>query len=172
LYPKYYEALAAAVRYFKPLHALEIGLWVGRSAYALLNNSPNSTLISIDPVSHEESTEFLEKTFPGRFTYRQGYSPDALYTLRGKTFDWVYIDGEHTEKAVTADLLGVVPLLDNDGVIVLDDYNITEVREAVDMFMKEHAEKKLYSFNDLGFSDSGCPSQIVAIVGKERAFEL
>ena len=51
-----------------------------------------------------------------------------------RRFDLAFIDGDHSEEAVLADLRAVIPLLRPGGLIVLHDTNLCGVRGAAESF--------------------------------------
>lgn len=78
--------------------------------------------------------------------HRQPSETAALAFADG-TFDWVYIDADHSYEAVRADLLGWAPKIRPGGVLVGDDYTWRDeqgalpVRRAVDEFVKNRAPR-------------------------------
>jgi predicted O-methyltransferase YrrM len=120
----------------KPVHALEIGVYEGRSTCWLLDNiltHPEASLTWID--SFVGSAEHADHDVSGvesrfraniaRFGSRvQGFvgrSQDILKALTGK-FDLVYIDGSHEAADVLADAILAWPLLKPGGRLGFDDY--------------------------------------------------
>ena len=57
----------------------------------------------------------------------KGDSVDAmgLMVAEGETFDWVYIDGDHSEEAVAADIIAALPLVKPGGFLCGHDYGRT-----------------------------------------------
>lgn len=123
----------------KPVHALEIGSFEGRSAIWLLDNvltHPEASLTCIDPFcgSHEHDSKTMahaERRFRNNVllrrqnvTFHKGHSQHILLEpkLQGQCFDIIYIDGEHTSRAVLQDLILAFPLLRVGGRMIIDDF--------------------------------------------------
>jgi hypothetical protein len=68
-------------------------------------------------------------------------SEDAVHLFADNYFDYVYIDGEHSYNAVWRDLTNYFPKLKVGGRIIGDDYGWAGIREAVDEFVRIHAEE-------------------------------
>ncbi|MBZ9766684.1 glycosyltransferase [Mesorhizobium sp. CA6] len=121
---------------------LEIGSFEGRSALFFLQFLPKSRITCVD--SFQGSEEHLEpgskhesdmaeverrfdrnlKPFAGRVEKRKGHSLTILPGLagEGRLYDVVYVDGDHCATSVYSDARLAWDLLDNDGVMILDDY--------------------------------------------------
>ena len=84
----------------------------------------------------------LEK-FKGRAVVHRGTSEAVLPTFPDGYFDWVYIDGNHAEDFVRADLELAVVKVKKGGIIAGDDYlwdrggDGRSVQRAVDRFVRE-----------------------------------
>lgn len=84
------------------IDAMEIGFSAGHSAETLLKNNPNLNLVSFDIGSSyyvQTAKEYIDKEYPGRFTLIIGDSvqtvPKYKNDNKGKTFDIIFIDGNH-----------------------------------------------------------------------------
>lgn len=120
----------------RPLMALEIGSFEGRSAVWTLENiltHPNSSLICIDnyvntPTRKRNTTKqrFAQNTakFGKKVKLLENDSRDALKSpeLLDKLFDFIYIDASRHSKNVLEDAILSLPLLKVGGYIVFDDY--------------------------------------------------
>ena len=51
-----------------------------------------------------------------------GYSQNELKKLNKNYYDFIYIDGDHTNEGVFIDSVLSFPLLKNGGIIIFDDY--------------------------------------------------
>ena len=84
----------------------------------------------------------LEK-FKGRAIVHRGTSQAVIRTFPDGYFDWVYVDGNHAEDFVRADLEMAVAKVKKGGTIAGDDYlwdrggDGRPVQRAVDRFAKE-----------------------------------
>ena len=132
----------------KGLRALEIGSLEGRSAVWLLENvltDPDSRLVCVDP--HQDflgikgSTLFLRflsniATRVDQVDIVRNRSQDALLAMQGGSFDFIYVDGDHTAPSVLTDSILAWRLLKPGGIIIFDDYGAENdgVRPAVTAF--------------------------------------
>lgn len=121
----------------QPVHALEIGVFEGRSTVWLLDHiltHPEATLTWIDTFAGGADLSGLDLTslesrfranvarFGSKTTGFVGRSADALRQLTGKSFDLVYIDGSHEAPDVLSDAVLAWPLLRSGGFMGFDDY--------------------------------------------------
>lgn len=133
----------------KPVNALEIGSWEGRSACWLLENvltHPQSSITCIDlfdadtdeyralasrhPGSVSTATK-VEEAFDrniaacagrSKVIKRKGSSAEILRTLPLRSFDFIYIDGSHMASSVLTDAVLCWDLLKVGGIVIFDDY--------------------------------------------------
>jgi predicted O-methyltransferase YrrM len=121
----------------KPVQALEIGVFEGRSSVWLLEHvltHVDSTLTWIDTFQGGSDhvgmnltgleTRFRANTVPfgKRVNGHVGRSQDVLRTISGERFDLVYIDGSHEAPDVLTDAVLAWPLLKPGGLMGFDDY--------------------------------------------------
>lgn len=140
---------------------LEIGSWMGGSANTLCGIIPeNSVLLCCDTFlgSHEH---FLDKTIPtneyGKSLLYECFlnntkknankiipiqlgSSSAFEVFRRLNikFDFIYIDGDHRTNSVYNDIKESYSLLNNNGIILGDDYSWGTVQDGVNLFLKEN----------------------------------
>jgi predicted O-methyltransferase YrrM len=137
------RALYYLARFFKPKRILEIGTHIGCSTAMLAlalkdNKNEDYSLTSLDirDVNDTRAKPWLE--------FKARYSPAQLVKMignRGKvnfivqdsrhyfktekaTFDFIFIDGDHTAKAVYQEVPLALNHLNPEGVILLHDYYI------------------------------------------------
>ena len=135
----------------KPCHYLEIGVFEGRSGCWMLDNvltHPASTYTGVDERSLSIPLPNLSiHGLPSsRVLYYQGDSKAILPRL-DKTFDAIYIDGDHLEEAAYQDIHNAWNLLRIGGVMLIDDYLLLEssldptvvfgVKKAVERFLPQ-----------------------------------
>ncbi|MEX2601722.1 MAG: class I SAM-dependent methyltransferase [Balneolaceae bacterium] len=110
-------------------------------------------LIDIDPESIRIAEErFSEEIADGRVVIHHQDSSTALLSLPEDTFDWIYIDGDHSYRGVQKDLQAAHRKLKPDGLISLNDYLFFGssdlykygVIEAVNEFCLEYRYEILY----------------------------
>ena len=74
---------------------------------------------------------------------QRGLSIDILTKLE-KIYDFVYIDGDHSEKAVWIDAIYSFKILRNNGIIIFDDYEWNQgdksPKNAIDRFLNEYKD--------------------------------
>ena len=101
---------------------LEIGFNLGYSASIWLTLLPNMQLTSVD-ISNKEETlaaaEAVSKTFPGRFQFICTDSKTISQKVEKGTFGLAFIDGDHSEEGIVADIqncldLGIKTMLFDD----------------------------------------------------------
>jgi predicted O-methyltransferase YrrM len=140
---------------------LEIGCYRGRSTYALLSGLQDvktfrpKHLTSIDPYWSIDGFPYPESVkketidcfnevvslFPsGYHTLIQKFSLDAYPTLRPKSFDFGFIDGDHSLRAALLDIENCLKLLKPGSILCGHDYKPNEygVKEAVDTLLPNH----------------------------------
>jgi hypothetical protein len=122
------------------LRFLQIGTYTGDASEWLLTNvltDQSSILVDVDTwegsdelehksISFSEVYEFYKKRmepYPNVRSVRNN-SENFLTSNkeRSNLFDFIYIDGDHTEKAVYADAVNAWPLLKTQGILAFDDY--------------------------------------------------
>lgn len=138
-FPVLAEILAA--RRHDALLVLEIGSWEGRSAILFLNYLPHCHITCIDTFSGsvelhmnpEWARAVLEcerrfdantAEFGGRVEKVKASSSHALagLAIARRRFDLAYIDGSHHSADVYADCALSWPLLNDNAIVVFDDY--------------------------------------------------
>lgn len=107
---------------------LEIGTGLGVSTRAMA--STGNGVVTVDP------DPWVELNVVPAFRGMSVLDVKALDDdwLRGRRFDLVFIDGDHSEDAVLRDIQSVLPLLRPGGLVVLHDTNLDGVRRAAESF--------------------------------------
>ena len=84
--------------------------------------------------------------FKNSINLYKGYSRNILNKINLEEVDFVFLDGGHSYETVKEDLNILVSKLNNNSIIVCDDYNIRQygVKKAVDEIKNE------LNFEDLG----------------------
>ncbi|MGI9388909.1 MAG: class I SAM-dependent methyltransferase [Boseongicola sp.] len=141
--------------------AAEIGVWNGGFSRVILDTTEPVELHLIDPWIYQPEFrntmfgrprnatrmdpmyESVRQEFSGddRVTLHRKKSEEALATFPDNYFDWVYIDGNHNEPFVTADLESCFKKVKPGGIISGDDYlwrhkDELPVRSAVTKFLQ------------------------------------
>lgn len=142
----------------------EIGTWRGNFAAEILGIKQPERIYLVDPwrfmdrfpgrwyggadaknqSDMDEIAAAVERRFSGddRVLVRRMTSGEFFEAHQAERFDWVYIDGDHSEEAVYADLSAAWPLIRPGGILSGDDYYWTEagrrpVAAAVERFKSD-----------------------------------
>ena len=107
--------------------ALEVGVYKGGWLFTLLDNNPNIFIVGIDPYPN---LEVIKKTFINEISERKLSDRAQLYSSfndlsnsghKNLTYGIIHIDGEHSESQVRRDLDSALPLLEKEGLLIIDD---------------------------------------------------
>ncbi len=153
---------------------LEIGTNQGGTVYAWTCASNPGVRISVDlPHGEFGTNNFDEKKrnsilsgYPGECYFISGSSQDKSNLMKveeylaGRTLDFLFIDGDHTEKGVTKDFLMYKHLVKKDGWIGFHDIKDSQFHHShncfVDKLWKKLSGDKLeYIDNSNGFGGIG-----------------
>lgn len=137
------------------LRCIEIGVCWGFNSYMLLESCPNiATIIGIDhykayrdwdrEVNQHEQDRSFEKikvnmdAMGPRFKLVRESSTEAAVDLEDGAYDFVFIDADHSMKAVLNDLDNYYPKVRSGGIIAGHDSNLFGVNFAVTSWVKRH----------------------------------
>jgi predicted O-methyltransferase YrrM len=118
---------------------LEIGSFEGRSACWLLSTllaGPECLLVCVDPFdAHPEQEPNFDHNVrmceaEHRTLKLRGRSQYVLPLLEPASFDFIYVDGSHVALDVFADAAAAWRLARPGGVVVFDDYSVSEAAPA------------------------------------------
>ena len=135
------------------IKGIELGVCWGINSYMLLESCPNiTTLVGID---HYESYQDWDREIPQheqdhnyaklvhnmtvmgpRFQLLKMNSKEAANELADESFDFVFIDADHSMKSVLADLDNYWPKIRTGGIIAGHDANLFSVNFAVTSWVK------------------------------------
>ena len=93
-----------------------------------------------DPYSIEGVSYFLKK-FEKNIHLIKGNSNQLLKKIDMSQIDYVFLDGGHAYETVKNDLLYSKLILENNGTILCDDYNLSQapgVKQAIDEFVNDN----------------------------------
>lgn len=145
----------------------EIGVWRGKWSSRMCADNPGVELLCVDRWStygeyadsrndqakldeaYQNASEGLAKY---NCTLLRMASLEAAATVPDGSLDYVYIDANHGDAFVTADLEAWVPKVRRDGVVAGHDYIYRaerphiQVKAAVDRFIKARGISPLYVF--------------------------
>lgn len=141
----------------RPLHALEVGTGTGRSTCQIAAQlRPGGTVVTIAPPrewsnpharpGRDELTEEHMFSDNGRFTWEgtplqprvqliRSDSRTMDYVPLDRKFDFVFIDGSHTEAAVRQDTERALPFLADGAVVLWHDYESSVLSHGVDRYL-------------------------------------
>jgi len=109
----------------KPRRVLEIGVWHGGTLREWLTHAqPKAVVVAVDP-SHENPDKYDEWKKPDTtLIVIVGHSQDnhiAREIKNAGPYDWVFIDGDHSDAGVSADVELALSELRPGGLILLHD---------------------------------------------------
>ena len=146
------------------INFLEIGSFEGMGTNYFIDNfllGNNSLITCVDPwIKYSDSTVtkisgwdnlINENTYDifinntkynkNKIIIKKGLSCDILPNME-KIYDFIYIDGDHSEKAVWLDAVYSFKILRNNGIIIFDDYmwntGDKSPKNAIDKFLDEY----------------------------------
>ena len=97
-------------------------------------------ILKQDPYSVDAVT-YLLKEFKENVHLIKGNSNQLLKKMDMSQIDYVFLDGGHAYETVKSDLHYSKPVLDNNGTILCDDYNLSQapgVKQAIDEFVNNN----------------------------------
>ncbi len=119
------------------LKFLQVGVYTGDASDWLLTSillDPSSTLTDVDTWQGSDEREHEAMDFDAiygiylnrmdKYENVMSIKGDSTYVLPNlkEKYDFIYIDGDHTEKAVYRDATDAWPLLKSQGILAFDDY--------------------------------------------------
>ena len=90
----------------------------------------------VDPYSYEAVKKLLKK-YENNIEIIKGNSNEVLQKINVNYFDYVFLDGGHKYETVFFDLKYLTKVINNNGTILCDDYNLTYapgVKKAIDEY--------------------------------------
>lgn len=135
MFPNWFKDVEKYFRHVPgaPLRALQIGTYTGDATEWLLKNRNIERLHDVDTwsgseeVAHE-SLDFssVESYYDSRFDDKRitkcKMTSDLFFATNNLTFNFIYIDGDHTALQTALDGLNAFKWLEAGGVMAFDDY--------------------------------------------------
>jgi predicted O-methyltransferase YrrM len=127
----------------KPFAFLQIGVFTGDASVWILKHvltHPEATLVDVDTwEGSEEHSDldfnFVEAEYDIRIKDRRiqkvKTTSDKFFQTNTQMFDFIYIDGDHTEDQVFRDGANALEFLKEGGIIAFDDYAHPPIRVAI-----------------------------------------
>lgn len=159
----YYDVIPKLIRERKYTKGIEIGVFCGGHAKAILDNSELKMLVGIDPYrlyepgmpgfEDQRDFELLFVLTKNRLNYKGRYQhirevSDKAYnqSLKGQVeqYDFVFIDGLHTYDQCKSDLENYGKLIKQGGVVAghdIDHGTFPLLTKAIEDYAKEHDAK-------------------------------
>lgn len=150
----------------KPMKALQIGAYTGDASVWLYENllsHPDSVLVDVDtwegsdePLHHEMNWSTVENLYDSKT--KQGQEENKIIKYKGtsddffknnkETYDFIYVDGDHTAYGVIKDAISSYECLNIGGIIAFDDYQwsaglgpLKEPKMAIDAFSSIYRDR-------------------------------
>ena len=143
----------------RPIVAVEVGVSIGNNARHMLSRIPQiEKLYLVDPYRYAEGLEEQHRLRgdSGEHKARAGTAKENLAQFKDRTIfvyepfssevipekvDFIYIDGDHSTKAVISDIKESFKILNKDGMIAGHDIHYDSVRRGVEtMFGKNYSK--------------------------------
>jgi predicted O-methyltransferase YrrM len=122
-------------------HICEIGVNAGHSLLLMLLVNPTAKYTLFDLGNHgytRPCVEYIKEQFPeAKIDIHYGSSVDTLPRYEGAPFDLCHLDGGHTEDVFSHDYANVSKLIEKNGTIIFDDYDLPAIRAFVDSKVSE-----------------------------------
>jgi FkbM family methyltransferase len=132
------EFIANTAQIGKVNFVLEVGAFEGLTSKYICEHLllPEGRMIAVDPLEdyytpedtehkemfHQQYQRFLGNTRGLPIELRRQRSEDALPEMHEFRFDLIYLDGDHSEEAVFRDIELSIPIMKDDGYLLIDDY--------------------------------------------------
>jgi predicted O-methyltransferase YrrM len=117
----------------EPLRALQIGTYTGDATEWLLDNCEIEYLDDVDTWEGSEEKahdqidftsveDYYDSRFKDPRITKNKMTSDEFFNLPHRTYNFIYIDGDHTALQTALDGLNAFKLLEKGGVMAFDDY--------------------------------------------------
>lgn len=149
------------------LRALQIGAYTGDATLWLLNNRDIERLHDVDTwagseeKAHEDlDFQSVEEVYDSRTTdirvVKCKMTSDEFFSVNTHSFNFIYVDGDHTALQTALDGLNAFRFLESGGVMAFDDYlwnyngdPYLEPKRGIDAFLSICKDK--YALIELGY---------------------
>lgn len=142
----YFADYGGLAKKYKPKRILEIGVRYGYTGIMFVlgcrcnRGKPTPEYVGVDDESyHRGSCDKANENFAQAIPFAQAKAikHNSFYGIPSElgTFDLIHIDGNHDYHGVTNDLNHCWPILNEGGIIALDDIYFPEIRRAIEDFL-------------------------------------
>lgn len=151
--PSEFEELLSGFK-GKPVSFLQLGAFTGDASVWLLENiltHPESTLTDVDtwggsdePAHDAMDFSLVEEEYNSRAAISQAWLSGRLDKFKGTTdeffnqnkrsFDFIYVDADHTAYGVLKDAVHSYEVLKADGILAFDDYEWINSRDNAEIY--------------------------------------
>ena len=94
-------------------------------------------IVKLDPYTIESVYKLLKK-YKNNINIIKGDSNKVLKEISLEKIDYVFLDGGHKYETVRSDLNNLIDVINKNGIILCDDYNLTYapgVKKAIDEYV-------------------------------------
>jgi predicted O-methyltransferase YrrM len=135
MFPNWFKSVEKYFRHVPnvPLRALQIGTYTGDATEWLIDNCEIEYLDDVDTwegseeVAHDQIDftsveDYYDSRFKDPRITKHKMTSDEFFNLPHRTYNFIYIDGDHTALQTALDGLNAFKLLEKGGVMAFDDY--------------------------------------------------
>lgn len=135
MFPNWFKSVEKYFRHVPnvPLRALQIGTYTGDATEWLVDNCEIEYLDDVDTwegseeVAHDQIDftsveDYYDSRFKDPRITKNKMTSDAFFNTATRTYNFIYIDGDHTALQTALDGLNAFKLLEPGGVMAFDDY--------------------------------------------------
>jgi predicted O-methyltransferase YrrM len=116
--------LAKLARLLRPKNILEVGSFRGYTARLLAENTASDCIIHALDINPDHGEAYIKSPLKSRIRRHIGSLKDrAPESLKGISFDYVFVDADHQFEAVESDTRTILPLLAEEGALIWHDYS-------------------------------------------------
>jgi predicted O-methyltransferase YrrM len=135
MFPNWFKSVEKYFRHVPnvPLRALQIGTYTGDATEWLIDNCEIEYLDDVDTWEGSEEKahdqidftsveDYYDSRFKDPRITKNKMTSDEFFNLPHRTYNFIYIDGDHTALQTALDGLNAFKLLEKGGVMAFDDY--------------------------------------------------
>jgi len=135
--------------------AMEIGFNAGFSTLLMLISNPELSITCFDLGEHKYTLlcyEKIKETFGDRVNLTIGDSMTTLPNVND-IFDLIHIDGGHRDEIAESDIIQSYRLSKEGTILIMDDYDFTNLHTLWDKYVEEYKLKKLNDIYESRYHD-------------------